>query len=248
MSFNYSPKIVNDGLIFYVDAANTKSYISGSSTCYSLCSSPLSGSLASNFYTYNTGALQFTTSSYIKVENNKILDSYTNITLDIWVNFLYLDYTGSQGNLLYLYQKGLPDTLSPNSGVWLVYDNRTNLGSFRYTCFGNANGGYQGGGNNFISSQYDTYFTTGSWNNISVIINNNTGSLYINGIQKGSNKLFSNLDITSSTSIPYICLGSGTTPSTSSFKFANFKLYKRALSSQEVLQNYNTMKNRFNLL
>ena len=33
MSFNYSPKIVNDSsLVLYLDAANTKSYVSGSTT------------------------------------------------------------------------------------------------------------------------------------------------------------------------------------------------------------------------
>lgn len=247
MAGNIAPNTIIDDLIFYLDIPNDKSYLSGSNTCYSLCVSPLSGSLASNFYYYNSGTLQFATSSYIRLENSKILDSYTNITLDIWVNFLYLDYTGSQGNLLYLYQKGNPDSLSPNSGVWLVYDNRYNVGSFRYTCFGNTVGGYGGGTNNFGAMQYNTYFTTGSWNNISITINNNTGSLYINGVQKGANKLFSNLDITSSTSIPYIGLSSGTTPSTASLKFANFKLYKRALSSQEILQNYNSQKSRFGL-
>jgi hypothetical protein len=36
MSFHYSPKIITDGLILAVDAANPKSYISGDSTCHSL--------------------------------------------------------------------------------------------------------------------------------------------------------------------------------------------------------------------
>jgi hypothetical protein len=32
MAFNYSPKIVTDGLVLYLDAANPKSYVSGSTT------------------------------------------------------------------------------------------------------------------------------------------------------------------------------------------------------------------------
>ena len=36
MSFTYSPKIVTDGLVFYVDAANPNSYVSGSTTTNSL--------------------------------------------------------------------------------------------------------------------------------------------------------------------------------------------------------------------
>ena len=30
MAFRYSPKIVTDGLVLYLDAANPKSYVSGS--------------------------------------------------------------------------------------------------------------------------------------------------------------------------------------------------------------------------
>ena len=36
MSFSYSPKIVTDGLVFYVDAANPNSYVSGNTTVDSL--------------------------------------------------------------------------------------------------------------------------------------------------------------------------------------------------------------------
>ena len=32
MSFNYSPKIITDGLVLYLDAANIRSYVSGSTT------------------------------------------------------------------------------------------------------------------------------------------------------------------------------------------------------------------------
>lgn len=53
MAFNYSPKIVRDNLILYLDAANTKSYISGSTTSYSLVTNttyptPLSCSLVNS--------------------------------------------------------------------------------------------------------------------------------------------------------------------------------------------------------
>ena len=32
MVFNYSPKVVTDGLVLYLDAANPNSYVSGSTT------------------------------------------------------------------------------------------------------------------------------------------------------------------------------------------------------------------------
>ena len=38
MSFTYSPKIVTDGLVLYVDAANPNSYVSGNTTVDSFAS------------------------------------------------------------------------------------------------------------------------------------------------------------------------------------------------------------------
>lgn len=46
MSFNYSPKIVTDGLIYYLDSANSKSFISGNTQWDSL-------DVNSNFVTLN---------------------------------------------------------------------------------------------------------------------------------------------------------------------------------------------------
>ena len=45
MAFRYSPKIVTDGLVLYLDAANTKSYVSGSTTWNDLSKTPNNGSV-----------------------------------------------------------------------------------------------------------------------------------------------------------------------------------------------------------
>ena len=42
-----------------------------------------------------------------------------------------------------------------------AYDNRNNGQGFPYTCFGNKNGGWAGGGNNF--SGYNFVFDDGKW-------------------------------------------------------------------------------------
>ena len=56
MAFSYSPKIVTDGLVLYLDAGNPYSYVSGSTNWNDLSRSMLSGSLV-NGPTYNTGSL-----------------------------------------------------------------------------------------------------------------------------------------------------------------------------------------------
>ena len=174
--------------------------------------------------------------------------SGSSMSGEVWVKFTKLDYTTSSGSLMTLFKKGNPDTLASNNGFWFSYDNRFNLGNFNYTCFGNTAGGFSGGGNNFGESYYNRVFTTGSWNHIVFTINNNTGSLYINGVQNGPSKNFSNLNIYDTGSsligeVYYNVIPPGPTP----FEIGALRLYNRALSQQEITQNYNALKTRFNL-
>ena len=56
MSFNFSPKIAQDGLVFYVDAANRKSYVSGSTTTDSLIGNEIGNLInGTDFSTDNQG-------------------------------------------------------------------------------------------------------------------------------------------------------------------------------------------------
>ena len=60
MSFAYSPSIIKDGLVFYMDAANPSCYISGNTTCNDLVST-VSGTLenGTEFSTENSGSWSF---------------------------------------------------------------------------------------------------------------------------------------------------------------------------------------------
>ena len=58
MAFNYSPKIVTDGLVFYLDAANTKSYIGSGTTWTDLSRGDNSGILnGAVFNSLNGGSI-----------------------------------------------------------------------------------------------------------------------------------------------------------------------------------------------
>jgi hypothetical protein len=54
MAFNYSPKIIQDGLVLYLDAANTKSYPTTGTTWTDLSRSGNNGTLI-NGPTFNSG-------------------------------------------------------------------------------------------------------------------------------------------------------------------------------------------------
>jgi hypothetical protein len=174
--------------------------------------------------------------------------SGSNMSGEVWVKFNRLDYTNNSGSLMWFFQKGTPDNINPHNGIWFAYDNRANVSSFRYTCFGNTAGGFQGGGNVFSDAQYNQTFQTGVWNHIAFTINNSTGSLYINGIQKGASKPFTNLNLynTGSSTTGFAANNVATAPPTP-FEIGTLKLYNRALSQVEITQNYNSLKSRYGL-
>jgi len=146
------------------------------------------------------------------------------------------------------FRKGQPDSANPNNGFWFSYDNRANRSSFSYTCFGNTAGGFAGGGNNFGDTQYYQNFVTGSWNHIVFTINNSIGSFYINGVKKGQNKNFTNLNLyDTGSSIMGETYFDVIPSSPAPFEVGVFRLYNRALSQNEISQNYNSLKTRFGL-
>ena len=70
MAFNYSPKTVIDGLVLYMDAANSKSYVSGSTTWNDISRGGNIGTLLNGptFNSSNSGNIVFDgTDDYVTV-------------------------------------------------------------------------------------------------------------------------------------------------------------------------------------
>lgn len=248
--YKNTPPLVTNGLVLALDAANKNSYISGSLKTYNLVDPTQTGSL-SNGAVFNNifgGTIFFDgIDDNITYGNPTNLQTFSEITLSTWVYFTGLDYTNNSGSLYTLIGKGIPDTPpgTPNAGFWFSYDNRNNGNRFTYTCFGNTAGGYAGGTNNFGSKQYT--FTNNQWYNITATVNSSPqGTLYINGIQQGSPVAFSNLNLSNNINNFFI----GKSEYVYCFKgnIATTSVYNRALSQAEVIQNYNTIKTRFNLM
>ena len=80
MAFNYSPNIITDGLVLYLDAANTKSYPGSGTTWRDLSKSQLNGTLTNGptFNSANGGSIVFDgTNDY--VDNIGDLSSFSFI-------------------------------------------------------------------------------------------------------------------------------------------------------------------------
>jgi hypothetical protein len=236
-----TPNVVTNGLLLYLDAGFASSYPrigttwsdmggEGFITNGTLINSPV-------YVSDGGGAISFDgVDDYVDCGNDVAIQSISQITMSVWVKFFGLDYSFGSGELIGFMSKGYPDTLSPNTGFWFAYDNRSNGSSFNYTCFGNTSGGFAGGVNNFSSKSY--IFTNNVWYNITATVNSSSqGTLYINGVQQGSSVTFSNLSIPNTSNNLYV--GRIDAPGYSIYgNIMQTQLYNVALTSAEVLQNY----------
>lgn len=85
MAFHYSPKIVTEGLVFYVDAANPKSFVNGNTTWNDLSRSGNNGTLTNGptFDSSNGGSISFDgLNDYVDTSTINFGQVYT---LNFWV-------------------------------------------------------------------------------------------------------------------------------------------------------------------
>lgn len=96
MSFFHSPRIVTDGLVLYLDAANSKSYPGSGTDWYDLVNTSATGSISGpNYSANNLGVLSFSSASvdYVDPDTNLFTDSFlqNDWTISFWVNWSSLN-------------------------------------------------------------------------------------------------------------------------------------------------------------
>ncbi len=240
MSAKGGPDIVRNGLVLYLDAANSKSYVSGSDTAYSLVysgsySSPVSCSLV-NGVGYSTDNIDYFifdgSNDRILVENRP--EQSTGIRLGsgttYWVVNAWVK-TSSGSNSL-----GQSPILSNRSGGPVM----CNIG-----IAGNGTMKYEHySGSWFLKtgslSVNDNKWHMLSWNNL----NNNTLNMYVDGL----------FDVNVSSSVvgggninPVDIIGASWA-STFNGNIASLSIYiGTVFTPEQILQNYNATKGRFGL-
>ena len=233
MAFNYSPKVVTDGLVLYLDAANQYSYVSGSTSWNDISRGGNNGTLV-NGPTYNSangGSIVFDgVDDYINCGSNNIINTGSSFTVGFWINMTSMPSTVTS-----------PIIIKSNADDFLILiSSRT---SYEGISIGSGTKWAQGRTNTTSS------FFLQQWVHVAVTYNgsgaNNLSNfnIYENSINKtitsGTAGLLSQ---STSTIIGYINSGN-----TLNGKISNFSIYNRALSATEVLQNYNATKTRFGL-
>jgi hypothetical protein len=234
----YGPRILTDGLVLHLDAGNRKSYPLSGNTIYDLSGNGNNGTFgastaAPTFSTDNGGCLSFDGSNdYITVPsvNSKTnFDIGDDYTISFWVN---VNSTQAVANARSIIEKW--EQSGPYPYVFRYLTNET-LNTNIYN-------GTTGNPSNSTSSIADR------WVNCCYVVkwSANNSKLYVNATQEDSDTL--TLTGTISTSSPvYIGKRGGPNPYNCNMKFASLNIYNKALSANEVQQNYNALKGRFGL-
>jgi hypothetical protein len=215
MGIAYNTSIVSDGLVYALDAANSRCYSGSGLTAFGLVGP--NGTL-----TNGTGYSSANSGSFFFDGTNDALDfsSYTPDanTVSIWVNLKSLQ----NGPILYVGNDEY------NSTVW----------SWSFFAFNSLF--------YFRASTTSNYFTEvppfNTWINYTLIRNNgsNVSIAYKNGV-------FFDSTANSTTTNPYpnMRFGLSGTNNAANFNLSQVLIYNRALSAQEVKQNYNATKKRY---
>ena len=224
--FTWPTNIVTNGLVLFLDANNTNSYLGSGTSWYDLSGNGNTGTLTNGptFNSANGGSIVFDgTDDYVAI-TSLFLNTITNVTLQGWV---YISNTSLKGPFVKVgggvngYAIGVGGTSFDTSGNQII-------GLFpgvRWVLTGNNYGtGWK--------------FFTFTLNTTSV------PTFYLNGDLIGS---YSGTNPSTPTSGVYVARNVGDEPSVRAFagNIATTQIYNRELTATEVLQNFNVTRARF---
>jgi hypothetical protein len=232
MAISYNPRIVTDGLVLALDAGNPKSYPGSGTTWTDLSGQGNNGTITGAVYT--NGSFDFDgVNDDIVNTGTSFLKTNDNVTLEVFFNH----DDGSTGFMLY---EGEGDGFGGNVEFHL-YVNGNVLNSWFTTSSGDFN-------------LTGSSMTAGTWNYGAVTYEN------LSSVGNASSKLYQNGVLVDSGSSATVDLASmpisnfliGRPYSTSlgrryNGQIAVVRVYNRALTAQEIQQNFNATRSRFSI-
>lgn len=223
MGLSHSPGIIPDGLVFYFDPINPRSYAGTGLTGYNLIDTSIVGSFVGGavYDVANKGSIYFDGSDdRISFSFNSALDISQSITIEAYIKPKSYPIGGM--------------ILTKVASYYLELDSN---GKIRVYFYGVSSPGYH---------ESNSTISLNKWTHTVVTrdTSNNTINIYINGIlDRTITGVTGNITVQQTYSLTmggyngagYLFVGLITCG----------KIYNRALSSTEILQNYNATKKRF---
>jgi hypothetical protein len=235
MGLKHHPRVVTNELVMYLDAANTRSYSGSGLTVNGLVG--IGGTLVNGvgFSSVNNGSFFFDgTNDYIDIPSTTLLNS-TTFSLSFWIN-------NNAFNGLYV-------TGAVSNGLYTLFGTGSNYQGFTNTFSGAIQIGVN---SNSVATVNESNFLLNKWYHYVAVYDGsgvgNSGKfkIFINAVQK---------TLTYDALMPSTPYNSGFTTKLgygpgSGYPYFNgnisqVQLYNRALTSQEILQNYNATKKRY---
>ena len=222
--------IVTSNLVLWYDPSVSASYSGSGSTINNLASTSLSGTMSnithtSPYFSYNG------TNSQVSITDNSLLEPGSgDWTMEVWVNQSVA--TGSQVIL---------GKFDPGGGSQDVsYAIRVSSGNVRAD-FGN-------GSTAMNTSNYA--LSIGTWTQLVYVFNNvanNNIITYVNGVQQATTTHSFASILNTSANFTLGSYNGGEYPQYFNGRIGITRLYSAALSSADVLQNYNADKSKYGL-
>lgn len=216
MAFNFSPKIITDGLVLHLDAANPKSYMSGSTTWNDLSRNGNNGTLVNGvgFNSANNGSMVFD-------GVNDYVQTLSNFTVSAMTLIGFIKRNGSQRNY---------------TGIF--FSRGTNITGLNVFSTQNILGYHWNGAAYTYNS--NLLIPDNTWCMVAMAVSSTAATFYVNTSSATNNVSHG------TTTIDNFKIGqddfggrfyNGTV--------GNMFLYNRALTPQEILQNFNATRSRY---
>ena len=224
--------IARNGLILNIDASKSNSYSGTGNTIYDLSGSGINGTFVNSpsFIPANGGQINMPGSSkYIDLGQNFNFTS-ENFSISYWI---YLDSFETINN--------------PGQGPIPFYKGDYNTKGYYSQV--NQNGSYSlitNAPTNQISETSAGTLTTANWYHIANVRNGSSIRIYLNGLDR-TNTAVSHSNPASSSDSFKINYYKGDYLISGQMRISQFLIYNRALSATEVMQNFNAMRERYNI-
>ena len=229
MGTSYNPRIITDGLVFCVDAANKRSYPGAGTAWTDLSKQGNNGTLTNGptFDSANAGSIVFDgTNDYVSItRNSSITPNYISVCGWIKIN-------SKSSNQFLL---ALPRSVNGGASYMMYYS--LSLNGFVAYARTNSTGTIQ------TTSTFSP--DTGRWYFLCMTSNGSNLILFIDGEFEASSSFSSVLEYSGSTVLRIGSYDNQGTPTYTNGNIPNVSIYNRALTPDEIRQNYLATKGRY---
>lgn len=255
MSGFSGPQTIMNNLLLSMDFNNTKCYPETGTAVTDLIGRTAFTLLDSSYYTYSNGTIQFTRTTSPALKDGGGLHATASGSLTA-SNFLYNDhtweiwariddrnpgvYTGSENSSILSVYAGYHSgfTYNASSITYIIWNATTNVATCSTWTLGTS-------GTNVIEGQ---------WFQIAVTRSGNLFTPYVNGVSSGTGATQSPSGVgTGSSNLLALGKTQDVAAGDSVFVFyskntiSQMRMYNRALSAEEILNNFNAHRGRFGI-